>query len=86
MMEQCHQIDHPEVHATHGRDRAEGYSRRHPQGPAADEARRIAPGQQRHLGRIRNGSGDSDEDIVVRIKADAPVLRPDEPVPARPVP
>jgi hypothetical protein len=26
----------------------------------------------------------SDEDIVVRIKADAPVLRPDEPVPARP--
>jgi len=32
-----------------------------------------------------NGSGDSDEDIVVRIKADAPVLRPDEPVPANPV-
>jgi hypothetical protein len=32
-----------------------------------------------------NGNGDSDEDIVVRIKADAPVLRPDEPVPARPV-
>jgi hypothetical protein len=31
------------------------------------------------------GSGDSAEDIVVRIKADAPVLRPDEPVPARPV-
>jgi hypothetical protein len=27
------------------------------------------------------GEGDSDEDIVVRIKADAPVLRPDEPVP-----
>jgi hypothetical protein len=24
-------------------------------------------------------------DIIVRIKADAPVLRPDEPVPARPV-
>jgi len=32
-----------------------------------------------------DGSGDSDEDIVVRIKADAPVLRPDEPVPANPV-
>ena len=32
-----------------------------------------------------DGSGDSDEDIVVRIKADAPVLRPDEPEPARPV-
>jgi hypothetical protein len=31
------------------------------------------------------GNGDSDEDIVVRIKADAPVLRRDEPVPARPV-
>jgi hypothetical protein len=31
------------------------------------------------------GEGDSDEDIIVRIKADAPVLRPDEPVPARPV-
>jgi len=30
-------------------------------------------------------SGDSDEDIVVRIKADAPVRRPDEPVPANPV-
>jgi hypothetical protein len=30
-------------------------------------------------------SGDSDEDIVVRIKADASVLWPDEPVPARPV-
>jgi hypothetical protein len=30
------------------------------------------------------GNGDSDEDIVVRIKADAPVLRPDELVPARP--
>jgi hypothetical protein len=31
------------------------------------------------------GEGDRDEDIVVRIKADAPVLRLDEPVPARPV-
>ena len=31
------------------------------------------------------GEDGSDEDIVVRIKADAPVLRPDEPVPARPV-
>jgi len=31
------------------------------------------------------GKGDSDEDIVVRIKADAPVLRPDEPVPTNPV-
>ena len=33
---------------------------------------------------VGNGSGDSDEDTVVRIK-DAPVLRPDEPVPARPM-
>jgi hypothetical protein len=33
----------------------------------------------------RPGEGDSDEDIIVRIKADAPVLKPDEPVPARPV-
>jgi len=31
------------------------------------------------------GEGDSEEDIVVRIKADAPVLKPDEPVPAQPV-
>ena len=31
------------------------------------------------------GSGDSEEDIVVRIKADAPVLRPDEPTPANAV-
>jgi hypothetical protein len=29
----------------------------------------------------RPGEGDSDEDIVVRIKADVPVLRPDEPTP-----
>jgi hypothetical protein len=27
----------------------------------------------------------SEEDIVVRIKADAPVLKPDEPIPVRPV-
>jgi hypothetical protein len=27
----------------------------------------------------------SDEDIIVRIKADAPVLKPDEPVPVNPV-
>jgi hypothetical protein len=32
-----------------------------------------------------DSSGNSDEDIVVRIKADAPVLKPDEPIPARPV-
>jgi hypothetical protein len=32
-----------------------------------------------------DGRGDLDEDIIVRIKTDAPVLRPDEPVPARPV-
>jgi hypothetical protein len=31
------------------------------------------------------GSGDSEEDVIVRIKAGAPVLRPDEPVPAQPV-
>lgn len=31
------------------------------------------------------GEGDSADDIIVRIKADAPVFRPDEPVPARPV-
>jgi hypothetical protein len=30
------------------------------------------------------GEGGSDEDIVVRIKADAPVLKPDEPIPVRP--
>jgi hypothetical protein len=33
----------------------------------------------------KSGSADSDEDIIVRIKADAPVLKPDEPVPANPV-
>jgi hypothetical protein len=31
------------------------------------------------------GSGDRDEDIIVRNKADAPVLKPDEPVPAAPL-
>ena len=31
------------------------------------------------------GEGGSDEDIIVRIKADAPVLRPEEPAPAQPV-
>jgi hypothetical protein len=35
--------------------------------------------------RGKPGKGDSNEDIVVRIKADAPVLRPDEPVPTNPV-
>jgi len=30
---------------------------------------------------VGNDSGDSTEGIVVRIKADAPVLHPDEPVP-----
>jgi hypothetical protein len=34
---------------------------------------------------VGNGSGDSDRDIVVRITADAPVLKPDEPIPVRPV-
>jgi hypothetical protein len=33
----------------------------------------------------RAGESDSPEGIIVRIKADAPVLRPDEPVPGRPV-
>jgi hypothetical protein len=33
----------------------------------------------------RPGERESDEDIVARIKADTPVLRPDKPVPARPV-
>jgi hypothetical protein len=40
----------------------------------------FAAGRQ-HLVSVGNGSGDSD----VRIKADAPVLRPDEPVPANPM-
>jgi hypothetical protein len=31
------------------------------------------------------GGGNTDEDIVLRIKADAPRLKPDEPVPANPV-
>jgi hypothetical protein len=31
---------------------------------------------------VAAGTGDSDEDIVVRIKADAPVLQPDEAIPA----
>lgn len=32
-----------------------------------------------------DGNGDSDDDIILRIKADAPVLRPDEKMPANPV-
>jgi hypothetical protein len=35
--------------------------------------------------KIRTKRRARDEEVVVRIKADAPVLRPDEPVPARPV-
>jgi len=31
------------------------------------------------------GEGDSYEDIIVRIKTGAPVLKPDEPVPANPL-
>ena len=39
-----------------------------------------------HRWKIRKpGEGNRAEDIVVRIKADAPVLKPDEPVPAQPV-
>jgi hypothetical protein len=38
-----------------------------------------------HQPLVERPDGDSDEDIVVRIKADAPVLKPDEPVPAQPV-
>jgi hypothetical protein len=33
----------------------------------------------------KGAEGDSADDIIVRIKADVPVLRPDEPVPAQPV-
>src|SRR5262245_17554152 len=45
----------------------------------------MLPGGGFSLSIGKPGSGDSEEDIIVRIKADAPVLRPDEPVPARPV-
>jgi DNA-directed RNA polymerase specialized sigma24 family protein len=34
---------------------------------------------------LGKGAGEGEEDIIVRIKADAPVLKPDEPVPANPV-
>ncbi len=45
-----------------------------------------SPGMLNGTGGIKgDSSGNSDEDIVVRIKADAPVLKPDEPIPARPV-
>jgi transposase-like protein len=85
MMEQCHQIIQklmPLMDETARRD-------------VLDDILKVQAQQMKLAGMLqgggisvsvgRPGQGDSDEDIIVRIKADAPVLKPDEPVPARPV-
>jgi hypothetical protein len=86
MMEQCHQIIQklmPLMDETALRDALDGIL--------------TVQQQQMKLARMLRGNSlsinvggkfgrdGSDEDIVLRIKADAPVLKPDEPVPARPV-
>ena len=86
MFEQCHQIMQklmPLVDETALRDVIDSILK------VQDRQMKLAGmlqgsgGISRTIG--RPGEGDSDEDIVVRIKADAPVLNPDEPVPANPV-
>src|SRR5258708_1606534 len=85
MMEQCHQIIQklmPLMDETAPRDILDGILKVQQQqmklaGMLQSGGISVSVG--------RPGEGDSDEDIVVRIKADAPVLRPHEPVPARPV-
>jgi plasmid maintenance system antidote protein VapI len=85
MFEQCHQIMQklmPLVDETAPRDVIDSILKVH------DRQMKLAgmlQGQGISLTIGKAGEGDSHEDIVVRIKADAPVLRPDEPVPARPV-
>jgi hypothetical protein len=86
-MEPCHQIIRKLMALMDETCRAEGRSRRHI----------LKVQQQMKLAGLLQGSGgisvsigrpgerESDEDIVARIKADTPVLRPDKPVPARPV-
>jgi hypothetical protein len=85
MMEQCHQIIQklmPLMDETAPQDILDGILK------VQQQQMKLA-GLLQDSGAISvsvgNGNGDSDEDIVVRIKADAPVLRPDEPVSARPV-
>ena len=85
MFEQCHQIMQklmPLVDDTAPRDVIDSILK------VQDRQMKLA-GMLQGVGVSINigkpGEGDSDEDIIVRIKADAPVLRPDEPVPARPV-
>ena len=85
MFEQCHQIVQklmPLVDETAPRD-------------VIDSILKVQNQQMKLAGMLRGGGisvsidrpgeGDSHEDIVVRIKADAPVLKPDEPVPEHPV-
>jgi uncharacterized protein YpbB len=85
MMEQCHQIIQklmPLMDETAPKDILGGILKVRQQQMKLG----LVAGQRRHLRQHRQpGEGDSDEDIVVRIKADAPVLRPNEPVPVRPL-
>ena len=86
MMEQCHQIIQklmPLMDETAPRDALDGILKVQQQ---QMKLARMLQGNSVSInvgGKL--GSDDSDEDIVLRIKADAPVLKPDEPVPARPV-
>jgi len=45
----------------------------------------MLPGSSVSINLGKGGEGDGADDIISRIKADAPVLRPYEPVPAQPV-
>jgi len=85
MMEQCHQIIQklmPLMDETAPRDVLDGILK------VQQQQMKLAgmlQGAGISLSIGKPGTGDSEEDIIVRIKADAPVLRPDEPVPVNPV-
>src|SRR5215510_14151617 len=84
MMEQCHQIIQklmPLMDVTAPRDVLDGILK------VQQQQMKLAgmlQGAGISLSVGKPGTGDSEEDIIVRIKADAPVLRPDEPVPVNP--
>jgi len=86
MMEQCHQIIQklkPLMDETAPKDILDGILKVQQQQMKLAGLLQGSGGISVSVG--KPGEGDSDEDIVVRIKADAPVLWPDELVPARPV-
>jgi len=86
MMEQC-PSDHPEamplMDETAPKDILDGILRVQQQQIKLADLLQGNGGTSVSIG--KPGEGNTDENIVLRIKADAPALKPDEPVPANPV-